>query len=127
MLKILNSLAVLSYPFRIFFLACGIYAIFIIAAWLAILLGALNLPLAWTPLYWHSHEMIFGVVTAAICGFLLTAWLICSLVNSKGIISKIPQLNYPQPKIRLRKGVVLRTWSKGHRCAIKSKGRHCVT
>lgn len=73
MLKIFNSLAVLSYPFRIFFLACGIYAIFIIAAWLAILLGSLNLPLAWTPLYWHSHEMIFGVVTAAICGFLLTA------------------------------------------------------
>ncbi len=73
MLKILNSVAVLSYPFRIFFLASGIYAIFIIAAWLAILLGSLNLPLAWTPLYWHSHEMIFGVVTAAICGFLLTA------------------------------------------------------
>ena len=73
MIKILNALAVLSYPFRIFFLACGIYAIFIIAAWLAILLGSLNLPLAWSPLYWHSHEMIFGVVTAAICGFLLTA------------------------------------------------------
>jgi uncharacterized protein involved in response to NO len=73
MLKILNALTVLSYPFRIFFLACGIYAIFIIAAWMAILLGSLNLPLAWTPLYWHSHEMIFGVVTAAICGFLLTA------------------------------------------------------
>jgi len=71
--NLFNSLAVLSYPFRIFFLACGIYAIFIIAAWLAILLGVLNLPLAWTPLYWHSHEMIFGVVTAAICGFLLTA------------------------------------------------------
>ena len=71
--NLFTSLAVLSYPFRIFFLACGIYAIFIIAAWLAILLGALNLPLAWTPLYWHSHEMIFGVVTAAICGFLLTA------------------------------------------------------
>lgn len=73
MLKILNSMTVFSYPFRIFFLACGIYAICIIAAWLAILLGLLNLPLAWTPLYWHSHEMIFGVVTAAICGFLLTA------------------------------------------------------
>lgn len=73
MLKILNSSTVLSYPFRIFFLACGVYAIFIIAAWLAILIGGLNLPLAWTPLYWHSHEMIFGVVTAAICGFLLTA------------------------------------------------------
>jgi uncharacterized protein involved in response to NO len=73
MLKILNSQAVFSYPFRIFFLACGIYAIGIIAAWLAILLGSLTLPLAWSPLYWHSHEMIFGVVTAAICGFLLTA------------------------------------------------------
>lgn len=73
MLKIFNSLAVLSYPFRIFFLACGIYAICIIAAWLAILLGSLTLPLAWAPLYWHSHEMMFGVVTAAICGFLLTA------------------------------------------------------
>jgi len=73
MLKLLNSLTLLSYPFRIFFLACGIYAICIIAAWLAILLGTLNLPLAWTPVYWHSHEMIFGVVTAAICGFLLTA------------------------------------------------------
>lgn len=73
MLKVLNSLAVLSYPFRIFFLACGIYAICIILAWLSILLGTLNLPLTWMPLYWHSHEMIFGVVTAAICGFLLTA------------------------------------------------------
>ncbi len=81
MLKKLNSLAVLSYPFRIFFLACGIYAVLVIAAWLEIILGSLNLPLAWTPLYWHSHEMLFGVVTAAICGFLLTA--ICNWTGAQ--------------------------------------------
>lgn len=73
MLNILNSPVLLSYPFRAFFLASGIYAIAIIAAWLAMLLGLLKLPQAWPPLYWHSHEMLFGLVTAAICGFLLTA------------------------------------------------------
>jgi uncharacterized protein involved in response to NO len=84
MLKKINSLSLLSYPFRIFFLLCGIYAIAIIYAWMGILLGQWALPLGWTPLYWHSHEMIFGVVTAAICGFLLTA--ICNWTGAKPLL-----------------------------------------
>lgn len=62
-----------SYPFRIFFLLVGMYGFAIVLAWMAFLFGGLALPVGWSPLHWHSHEMLFGFTSAAIAGFILTA------------------------------------------------------
>jgi len=63
----------LSYAFRPFFLASALYAIVAILAWVAYLFGGWSIPLGWSPLHWHSHEMLYGWVAGAIAGFLLTA------------------------------------------------------
>ena len=65
--------AVLSYAFRPLFLAAASWAIVDIAVWLAMFLGYLQLPTRFDPLAWHIHEMLFGLVMAAVGGFLLTA------------------------------------------------------
>lgn len=67
------KLPILAYPFRPFFLIAGVYGVVTIVAWMAQLFGSLTLPVGWSPIYWHGHEMLFGLVTAAIAGFLLTA------------------------------------------------------
>ena len=59
--------------FRPFFLGVGVYAPLVVVAWIAIWYGALP-PTSWlSPIWWHGHEMLFGLVAAAIAGFLLTA------------------------------------------------------
>lgn len=63
----------LAYPFRIFFLIVGLYGFAIVLAWMAFLFGGLALPVGWSPLHWHSHEMLFGFTAPAIAGFILTA------------------------------------------------------
>lgn len=65
--------AVFAYPFRIFFLSAGALAVLVVPAWLALLVQPLSAPLAFAPLHWHQHEMLFGFLHAAIAGFLLTA------------------------------------------------------
>ena len=67
------KLPILAYPFRPFFLIAGVYGVVTIVVWMAQLFGSLTLPVGWSPIYWHGHEMLFGLVTAAIAGFLLTA------------------------------------------------------
>lgn len=63
--------AILSSGFRPFFLLAGVYAALIVPAWLALLVGyGLRME---NPALWHGHEMLFGVVSAAIAGFLLTS------------------------------------------------------
>ena len=59
--------------FRPFFLGVGVYGALVVAAWLAMWRGALPAPLWLAPAWWHGHEMLFGLVAAAIAGFLLTA------------------------------------------------------
>jgi uncharacterized protein involved in response to NO len=59
--------------FRPFFLAVGVYGALVVAAWTAIWRGALPVPAWLAPVWWHGHEMLFGLVAAAIAGFLLTA------------------------------------------------------
>jgi uncharacterized protein involved in response to NO len=63
--------------FRPFFLFGSLYAVLSLAAWLLVYAGVAQSPRAWPDpwpaSYWHSHEMIFGFVTTAIAGFLLTA------------------------------------------------------
>lgn len=64
---------VFAYPFRVFFLSAAALAALAVPAWLALLLHGAHAPLAFTPLHWHQHEMLFGFLHAAIAGFLLTA------------------------------------------------------
>lgn len=59
--------------FRPFFLGVGVYGFVVVAAWTAIWQGTLPAPTWLSPTSWHGHEMLFGLVAAAIAGFLLTA------------------------------------------------------
>jgi uncharacterized protein involved in response to NO len=62
-----------AYPFRVFFLSLSVLAVFAIPVWVLQVSGAIELPLAIPGLFWHQHEMLFGFLSAAIAGFLLTA------------------------------------------------------
>lgn len=62
-----------SYPFRIFFLSMTLLAMLAIPLWVLQVTGVVQLPLALPGLFWHQHEMLFGFLSAAIAGFLLTA------------------------------------------------------
>jgi uncharacterized protein involved in response to NO len=59
--------------FRPFFLAVGVEGVALTAVWLAMLHGLLATPRWLDPFLWHGHEMLYGLVLAAIAGFLLTA------------------------------------------------------
>lgn len=59
--------------FRPFFLLSGIFAIFLMAAWLPAFVGGLALSTYYGQIGWHSHEMIFGYTVAVVAGFLFTA------------------------------------------------------
>jgi uncharacterized protein involved in response to NO len=62
-----------SYGFRPFFLGAALVALIVVPLWTWSLAWSVALPLAWLPVIWHAHEMVFGFVGAAIAGFLLTA------------------------------------------------------
>lgn len=65
---------IFSNGFRPLFLCAGIFALFALAWWFSYLKGWLPAPSSHLhPLHWHSHEMLFGLVGAAIGGFLLAA------------------------------------------------------
>lgn len=64
----------LSLGFRSFFLAAGIYAVLSVLVWFAVYISGLQLPLQSLPShYWHAHEMVYGYAMAVIAGFVLTA------------------------------------------------------
>jgi len=65
--------ALLSFGFRPFFLAGGIWAFATVALWLPYLWGMIDLPTSFEPLDWHIHELLFGFFPAVVTGFLLTA------------------------------------------------------
>jgi uncharacterized protein involved in response to NO len=67
------SAALWGRGFRPFFLGVGVYGALVVAVWTAIWRGALPAPAWLIPAWWHGHEMLFGVVSAAVAGFLLTA------------------------------------------------------
>ncbi len=75
-----------AYGFRPFFLLAGLYAVAAILVWIIVYPGP-PLSIAGMPAqYWHSHEMIFGFVAAAIAGFLLTA--VPSWTGQRGFAGK---------------------------------------
>ena len=69
----MNRCALFDYGFRPFFLLCGVYALAIIPVWLFRFAHAATPFGALPAMYWHSHEMLYGFVMAAVAGFLLTA------------------------------------------------------
>jgi uncharacterized protein involved in response to NO len=64
---------VLGYGFRPFFFAAALWGVVSMLLWLPAAAGVPVLATAFEPLAWHAHEMLFGFVGAAVCGFLLTA------------------------------------------------------
>lgn len=70
---------ILSLGFRPFFLLAGLHAALSMALWVVWLgthlmnAAIIDLSIAGSPYVWHGHEMVFGFLTAAIAGFLLTA------------------------------------------------------
>ncbi len=68
-----NRCALFDYGFRPFFLLSGCYALAIIPIWLYRYAHAATPFGALPAMYWHSHEMLYGFVMAAVAGFLLTA------------------------------------------------------
>jgi len=62
-----------SQGFRPFFLIAGIWAPGGLLLSLALLFGFVELPINGAATSWHAHEMLFGFVTAAVAGFILTA------------------------------------------------------
>lgn len=65
--------AFLSVGLRPMFLAAALWAVLAMCLWVAMLSGFLDLPTRFDPISWHSHEFLFGYLSAVIAGFLLTA------------------------------------------------------
>ena len=66
--------ALFAYGFRPFFLLAALQAAAVMAVWLCVYFDPALWPADALPAWlWHAHEMVFGFVTAAMAGFLLTA------------------------------------------------------
>jgi uncharacterized protein involved in response to NO len=84
--------------FRPFFLLAAIFAPSFLVFWLAILAGVFKAPSWIAPLWWHAHEMVFGFVSAAVAGFLLTA---------------VPVWTGGRPVTGVRLGALVAVWAAG--------------
>ena len=73
MIAAVSRWVIFNYGFRSFFLCCSLFAVVSVLAWLLLLQGYSWPGAPLNPLLWHSHEMLYGFVGAAIAGFLLTA------------------------------------------------------
>lgn len=67
------NLTILEDGFRPFFLGAAAVAAGQVLLWLSFLTGAISLPVDWSPVLWHGHELVYGFASALIAGFLLTA------------------------------------------------------
>lgn len=63
----------LSYGFRPFFLGAGVFALVSMVTWMGALGLGWEVGGSYGILNWHAHEMLFGYMTAALAGFMLTA------------------------------------------------------
>ncbi len=63
----------LSLGFRPFYLGCALAAVLLIGLWPWVFDGRVVPRTGLAPVLWHAHEMLFGMLAAAIVGFLLTA------------------------------------------------------
>lgn len=80
---------VFTAAFRPFFASCALYAIVLMIAWMGVFILGWSMAGA-QPSHWHAHEMIYGVVAAAIAGFLLTAvpkWTGTRALDGAGLLA----------------------------------------
>ncbi|MEN3931362.1 NnrS family protein [Microvirga sp. W0021] len=68
-----DGIPFLSYGFRPFFFLGSIQAAFIVLFWIPIFYGHITSFSALPALEWHIHELLYGYLSAAVVGFLLTA------------------------------------------------------
>jgi uncharacterized protein involved in response to NO len=68
-----QSIALLSYGFRLFFLAAALWAFIAMVLWIGLLSGLWNFANGYGAIAWHAHEFLFGYIGAVMTGFLLTA------------------------------------------------------
>lgn len=68
-----QSIALLSYGFRPFFLGAALWACAAMALWIGLLSGYWTFANDYGAVAWHAHEFLFGYVSAVLTGFLLTA------------------------------------------------------
>lgn len=68
-----RRIAIFDLGFRPFFLLAGISAILLVMLWIYSYALNPDQPGYYSPLLWHSHEMVFAYTVAVIAGFLLTA------------------------------------------------------
>lgn len=90
--------ALFSYGFRPFFLGGALWAAFSMVLWVGMLSNVVLLPTAFDPVSWHAHEFLFGYLSAAVAGFLLTA---------------VPNWTGRPPIVGLRLGVLFGLWLAG--------------
>jgi len=65
---------ILNLSFRIFFSGAAVFAVVVMTLWALVFTGHTDIDAqTLNPLYWHSHEMIYGYALAVVAGFLLTA------------------------------------------------------
>ncbi len=63
-----------SAGFRVFFPLAALSAVLMLSYWVLLVTGIVDfLPSRFSPVSWHQHEMIYGMVVAVIIGFLFTA------------------------------------------------------
>ncbi len=65
--------AILSFGFRTMFMLAGLWAVAAMGLWVLMLTDLIALPTRFDPVTWHTHEFLFGYLSAVIAGFLLTA------------------------------------------------------
>lgn len=68
-----SALPLWQLAFRPFFLFGALFSSLAILFWVLWLTGVLSFSPYADPVFWHSHEMLFGFVSVFIVGFLLTA------------------------------------------------------
>lgn len=59
--------------FRPFYLVAAWAAVLLMPLWLLVYSGRLSPVSGLAPTHWHAHEMLFGMMSAVIVGFLFTA------------------------------------------------------
>lgn len=69
----MKKIAIFYYGFRPFFLAAAFHAAVMIPLWIFLIHGDAGVLFGMNTLQWHMHEMLFGFLSAAIAGFVLTA------------------------------------------------------
>jgi uncharacterized protein involved in response to NO len=68
-----ESIPLLSYGFRPFFLGAALWACIAMVLWIGLLSGWWSFATGYGLIAWHAHEFLFGYVAAVMTGFLLTA------------------------------------------------------